>query len=199
MLSTRDDSAVFKSATVGRKRNFSVTSLFSSNNSINKQKMKKKLISREMISGPLGDVRHTAHVGSSDGDVFGDTTFLHKEIATQGGSRSSTGGSSDSSINNQSEVQQVDGNIATLRKNGKHVDKKPKHKREKMFSSVDSLSAISSDPPAQQPKEVMTSQSKPQPNVTSQNYRLSIYEGWKTPDLGNESLLEDILKIINHK
>jgi len=185
MLSTRDDSAVFKSATVGRKRNFSVTSLFSSNNSINKQKMKKKLISREMISGPLGDVRHTAHVGSSDGDVFGDTTFLHKEIATQGGSRSSTGGSSDSSINNQSEVQQVDGNIATLRKNGKHVDKKPKHK--------------SSDPPAQQPKEVMTSQSKPQPNVTSQNYRLSIYEGWKTPDLGNESLLEDILKIINHK
>jgi len=185
MLNTRDDSAVFKSATLGRKRNFSVTSLFASNNSINKQKMKKKLISREMISGPLGDVRHTAHVGSSDGDVFGDTTFLQKEISTQGGSRSSTGGSSDSSINNQSE--QVDGNIATLRKNGKHVDKKPKHK------------SNSFDPPAQQQKDDVTSQSKPQPSVTSQNYRLSIYEGWKMPDLGNESLLEDILKIVNHK
>ena len=36
----------------------------------------KKKVSIGLISGPLGDVRHTAHVGHSDGDVFGDTTFL---------------------------------------------------------------------------------------------------------------------------
>ena len=43
------------------------------------QRMKKKL-QIGLISGPLGDVRHTAHVGHSDGDVFGDTTFLQVTI-----------------------------------------------------------------------------------------------------------------------
>ena len=43
------------------------------------QRMKKKL-QIGLISGPLGDVRHTAHVGHSDGDVFGDTTFLQVTV-----------------------------------------------------------------------------------------------------------------------
>ncbi|GAA6218222.1 cdc42 effector protein 4-like [Lates japonicus] len=32
-------------------------------------------LTREMISAPLGDFRHTMHVGRS-GDAFGDTSFL---------------------------------------------------------------------------------------------------------------------------
>ncbi|XP_072281996.1 cdc42 effector protein 5 [Pyxicephalus adspersus] len=36
---------------------------------------KKTRIDREMISAPLGDFRHTMHVGRG-GDVFGDTSFL---------------------------------------------------------------------------------------------------------------------------
>uniref|UniRef100_A0A8C5WI45 CRIB domain-containing protein n=1 Tax=Leptobrachium leishanense TaxID=445787 RepID=A0A8C5WI45_9ANUR len=36
---------------------------------------KRTRIDREMISAPLGDFRHTMHVGRG-GDVFGDTSFL---------------------------------------------------------------------------------------------------------------------------
>jgi len=36
----------------------------------------REALSAEMISHPLGDVRHTAHVGHGSDDVFGDTTFL---------------------------------------------------------------------------------------------------------------------------
>ena len=36
----------------------------------------RELLSSEMISLPLGDFRHTAHVGKGADDVFGDTTFL---------------------------------------------------------------------------------------------------------------------------
>ena len=36
----------------------------------------REVLSTEMISLPLGDFRHTAHVGRGADDVFGDTTFL---------------------------------------------------------------------------------------------------------------------------
>ncbi|XP_076817810.1 uncharacterized protein LOC143463257 [Clavelina lepadiformis] len=50
----------------------------------------RELLSAEMISLPLGDFRHMAHVGrGGDDDMFGDTAFLkHK-----GGSETSTDGS----------------------------------------------------------------------------------------------------------
>lgn len=44
-------------------------------NSKNGKKLR-ELLSSEMISLPLGDFRHTAHVGKGADDVFGDTTFL---------------------------------------------------------------------------------------------------------------------------
>ncbi|XP_053304886.1 cdc42 effector protein 2 [Spea bombifrons] len=34
------------------------------------------LLSPDMISPPLGDFRHTIHIGSGEGDVFGDMSFL---------------------------------------------------------------------------------------------------------------------------
>ncbi|KAM8938676.1 cdc42 effector protein 2 [Pelodytes ibericus] len=34
------------------------------------------LLSPDMISPPLGDFRHTIHIGSGEGDVFGDVSFL---------------------------------------------------------------------------------------------------------------------------
>uniref|UniRef100_A0A8C4Y5I3 CDC42 effector protein 5 n=1 Tax=Gopherus evgoodei TaxID=1825980 RepID=A0A8C4Y5I3_9SAUR len=39
------------------------------------QSKKRPRIGRDMISAPLGDFRHTMHVGRG-GDVFGDTSFL---------------------------------------------------------------------------------------------------------------------------
>ncbi|KAJ7989956.1 hypothetical protein DPEC_G00309850 [Dallia pectoralis] len=41
----------------------------------NKQRRSRVDLTREMISAPLGDFRHTMHVGRS-GDAFGDTSFL---------------------------------------------------------------------------------------------------------------------------
>ena len=73
--------------------------------------------------------------------------ILQKELNTnnqsQGGSRASTGsstssiiqsgirtGSSTSSIiQSQLSIPQIDGNIATIRRNGKHINKKIKYKR----------------------------------------------------------------------
>lgn len=34
------------------------------------------VLSPDMISPPLGDFRHTIHIGSGEGDVFGDISFL---------------------------------------------------------------------------------------------------------------------------
>ncbi|XP_075043847.1 cdc42 effector protein 2 [Mixophyes fleayi] len=34
------------------------------------------VLSPDMISPPLGDFRHTIHIGSGEGDVFGDVSFL---------------------------------------------------------------------------------------------------------------------------
>ncbi|XP_063294839.1 cdc42 effector protein 2 [Pelobates fuscus] len=34
------------------------------------------LLSPDMISPPLGDFRHTIHIGCGEGDVFGDVSFL---------------------------------------------------------------------------------------------------------------------------
>ncbi|XP_078713367.1 uncharacterized protein LOC144932789 [Lampetra fluviatilis] len=42
-----------------------------------RQSKRNSRIDRDMISGPLGDFRHTMHIGRG-GDVFGDTSFLSK-------------------------------------------------------------------------------------------------------------------------
>ncbi|KAM9301639.1 cdc42 effector protein 2 [Gastrophryne carolinensis] len=34
------------------------------------------VLSPDMISPPLGDFRHTIHIGSGEGDIFGDVSFL---------------------------------------------------------------------------------------------------------------------------
>ncbi|KAG8438011.1 hypothetical protein GDO86_008627 [Hymenochirus boettgeri] len=34
------------------------------------------ILSPDMISPPLGDFRHTIHIGSGEGDMFGDISFL---------------------------------------------------------------------------------------------------------------------------
>ncbi|XP_075693294.1 cdc42 effector protein 2 [Rhinoderma darwinii] len=34
------------------------------------------VLSPDMISPPLGDFRHTIHIGSGEGDIFGDISFL---------------------------------------------------------------------------------------------------------------------------
>ncbi|MEE6512582.1 hypothetical protein FKM82_019658 [Ascaphus truei] len=34
------------------------------------------VLSSDMISPPLGDFRHTIHIGSGEGDIFGDVSFL---------------------------------------------------------------------------------------------------------------------------
>ncbi|XP_002125304.2 cdc42 effector protein 2 [Ciona intestinalis] len=39
----------------------------------------RELLSTEMISPPLGDFRHMAHVGRGADDMFGDTTFLQNQ------------------------------------------------------------------------------------------------------------------------
>jgi len=146
---------------------------------------KSKMLSREMISGPLGDVRHTAHVGSGEGDVFGDTNFLKKTDAvilpsaqqkSAGGSKASSTNSSNTSINNQSADQQVP---------AKNV---PKHSN-------------SPKVPQQQQKRVVTSLKPQKPVMTSQTKdedTLSIYEGWKV-DLNCENLLEDVLRVMDSK
>jgi len=41
----------------------------------------REMLSTEMISLPMGDFRHTAHVGRGADDVFGDTTFLQVSIS----------------------------------------------------------------------------------------------------------------------
>ncbi|XP_041725128.2 cdc42 effector protein 4 [Coregonus clupeaformis] len=46
-----------------------------SGSSHTKQRRSRMDLTREMISAPLGDFRHTMHVGRS-GDAFGDTSFL---------------------------------------------------------------------------------------------------------------------------
>ncbi|XP_071028751.1 cdc42 effector protein 4-like [Oncorhynchus clarkii lewisi] len=46
-----------------------------SGSSQTKQRRSRMDLTREMISAPLGDFRHTMHVGRS-GDAFGDTSFL---------------------------------------------------------------------------------------------------------------------------
>jgi len=146
---------------------------------------KSKMLSREMISGPLGDVRHTAHVGSGEGDMFGDTNFLKKTDAvvlptaqqkSAGGSKASSTNSSNTSINNQSADQQVPA------KNGPGHSNSPK--------------------PPQPQKRAATSQKPPKPaTVTSQTKdedTLSIYEGWKV-DLNCDNLLEDVLRVMDCK
>jgi len=224
MQNKKEESNFFRTGTFRRKRNFSVTSLFGSNNSNNKLRMKKKL-QIGLISGPLGDVRHTAHVGHSDGDVFGDTTFLQKELNTtnqsQGGSRASTGsstssiiqsgirtGSSTSSIiQSQLSIPQIDGNIATIRRNGKHINKKIKYKRNSAEVIPQKQSAMTSQQPPKDmsPEQVTMSPVKMSPQVIMSPGRhpnadrMSIYEGWKFPDLGSDSLLEEVLKIMDQK
>merc|ERR1719354_300560 len=81
---------------------------------------------------------------------------LNTNNQSQGGSRASTGsstssiiqsgirtGSSTSSIiQSQLSIPQIDGNIATIRRNGKHINKKIKYKRNRLSKSVISLSGI---------------------------------------------------------
>uniref|UniRef100_A0A8C6BUD8 CDC42 effector protein 4 n=1 Tax=Monodon monoceros TaxID=40151 RepID=A0A8C6BUD8_MONMO len=43
-------------------------------------------LTAEMISAPLGDFRHTMHVGRA-GDAFGDTSFLNSKAAEKGSSK----------------------------------------------------------------------------------------------------------------
>ncbi|KAM4018806.1 cdc42 effector protein 2 [Anomaloglossus baeobatrachus] len=38
------------------------------------------VLSPDMISPPLGDFRHTIHIGSGEGDVFGDISFLQGKL-----------------------------------------------------------------------------------------------------------------------
>lgn len=46
-----------------------------------KGKKLRDLLSSDMISPPLGDFRHTIHIGSGgDGDVFGDISFLQGKL-----------------------------------------------------------------------------------------------------------------------
>ena len=40
----------------------------------------REILSTEMISLPMGDFRHTAHVGRGAEDVFGDTAFLQVRL-----------------------------------------------------------------------------------------------------------------------
>jgi len=224
MQNKKEESNFFRTGTFRRRRNFSVTSIFGSNNSNNKLRMKKK-VSIGLISGPLGDVRHTAHVGHSDGDVFGDTTFLQKEISSvnnqsQGGSRASTGSStssivqsgnssivqsgSSSIVQSQMSIPQIDGNIATIRRNGKHVNKNIKYKRSSIeiapqkqtVSQQHQKAPREMSPRETSPQQVVTS---PGRHMTSSYDRMSIYEGWKFPDLGSDSLLEEVLKIMDQK
>lgn len=48
----------------------------------------KRRLTADMISPPLGDFRHTMHVGRG-GDVFGDTSFLSNHGGSSGGSHRS--------------------------------------------------------------------------------------------------------------
>ena len=41
----------------------------------------RETLTTEMISLPIGDVRHTAHVGRGADDIFGDTAFLQVRLA----------------------------------------------------------------------------------------------------------------------
>ncbi|XP_059566111.1 cdc42 effector protein 2 [Myotis daubentonii] len=41
-----------------------------------KKEKLRDLLSSDMISPPLGDFRHTIHIGSGGGDMFGDISFL---------------------------------------------------------------------------------------------------------------------------
>ncbi|XP_039252066.2 uncharacterized protein LOC120329484 [Styela clava] len=54
----------------------------------------RELLSADMISPPLGDFRHTAHVGrGGSDDMFGDTSFLQKGNTSEVGSNFRRGGS----------------------------------------------------------------------------------------------------------
>lgn len=54
----------------------------------------RELLSADMISPPLGDFRHTAHVGrGGSDDMFGDTSFLQKGNMSDVGSNFRRGGS----------------------------------------------------------------------------------------------------------
>lgn len=48
----------------------------------------KRRLTADMISPPLGDFRHTMHVGRG-GDVFGDTSFLSNHGGSSGGTHRS--------------------------------------------------------------------------------------------------------------
>lgn len=51
--------------------------------SVNSKRRSRADLTAEMISAPLGDFRHTMHVGRA-GDAFGDTSFLHCKAEPDG-------------------------------------------------------------------------------------------------------------------
>ncbi|XP_053544812.1 cdc42 effector protein 2 [Bombina bombina] len=48
------------------------------------------VLSPDMISPPLGDFRHTIHIGSGEGDIFGDVSFLQGKFHLLPSSNSSS-------------------------------------------------------------------------------------------------------------
>uniref|UniRef100_A0A8D2JA78 CRIB domain-containing protein n=1 Tax=Varanus komodoensis TaxID=61221 RepID=A0A8D2JA78_VARKO len=50
-------------------------------NSANSKRRSRADLTAEMISAPLGDFRHTMHVGRT-GDAFGDTSFLNRVVGS---------------------------------------------------------------------------------------------------------------------
>lgn len=52
----------------------------------------REILSTDMISPPLGDLRHISHVGrGGPDDTFGDTSFLQKGSSTQGSKKNDGG------------------------------------------------------------------------------------------------------------
>nr|CAB3229248.1 cdc42 effector protein 3 [Phallusia mammillata] len=107
----------------------------------------RELLSTDMISPPLGDFRHMAHVGRGGSmDMFGDTSFLQV--------RKQKNASSDNteSHNNETVPKVVAEGLATMRRNGSFGKKSAKKQRNlstpdeaSMKADVKSLSTQSYD------------------------------------------------------
>jgi len=164
----------------------------------------REALSAEMISHPLGDVRHTAHVGHGSDDVFGDTTFLknveNAEASTshQMGSKASSERSLDSmtssSVRHRNMWKKKSRNHSAELQN----ENSPKRKSAIMTSSstteASKLQMMTSTSDPESDEIIATFDLPPSPMTSSDTN--SLLEGWGV-DLG-PPILDDVMKIMDN-